>query len=185
MNIGYDKPLYMLPFDHRGSFQTKMFGWKGDADRRADGRDRRHQAGDLRRLQGRRRGRRGQGQGRHSRGRAVRRRHPARCRQERLLHRLPRREKRPGRIRFRIRRGLRQAHRGVQPHFLQGAGALQPRRRQGAQPAPGRPAETAVGLLPQQRPANSCSSCWCPRSRPSSTKVGGDKKTFDASCGPS
>src|SRR5437660_2350351 len=29
MAIGYDKPLYILPFDHRGSFQTKMFGWKG------------------------------------------------------------------------------------------------------------------------------------------------------------
>jgi 5-dehydro-2-deoxygluconokinase len=30
MNVGYDKPLYILPFDHRGSFQTKMFGWKGN-----------------------------------------------------------------------------------------------------------------------------------------------------------
>jgi len=30
MNIGFDQPLYVLPFDHRGSFQTKMFGWKGD-----------------------------------------------------------------------------------------------------------------------------------------------------------
>jgi 5-dehydro-2-deoxygluconokinase len=29
MKIGYDQPLYILPFDHRGSFQTKMFGWKG------------------------------------------------------------------------------------------------------------------------------------------------------------
>jgi len=28
-NIGFDKPLYILPFDHRGSFQTQMFGWKG------------------------------------------------------------------------------------------------------------------------------------------------------------
>jgi len=27
--IGYDKPLYILPFDHRASFQSKMFGWKG------------------------------------------------------------------------------------------------------------------------------------------------------------
>ena len=27
--IGFDRPLYVLPFDHRGSFQTKMFGWKG------------------------------------------------------------------------------------------------------------------------------------------------------------
>ena len=28
--IGYDQPLYVLPFDHRGSFETKMFGWHGD-----------------------------------------------------------------------------------------------------------------------------------------------------------
>lgn len=27
--LGYDKPLYILPFDHRGSFQTKLFGWTG------------------------------------------------------------------------------------------------------------------------------------------------------------
>jgi 5-dehydro-2-deoxygluconokinase len=26
---GFDRPLYILPFDHRGTFQTKMFGWKG------------------------------------------------------------------------------------------------------------------------------------------------------------
>jgi len=30
MNIrGYQKPLYILPFDHRGSYETGMFGWKG------------------------------------------------------------------------------------------------------------------------------------------------------------
>jgi myo-inositol catabolism protein IolC len=27
--VGFDKPLYILPFDHRGSFQTKLFGWTG------------------------------------------------------------------------------------------------------------------------------------------------------------
>jgi myo-inositol catabolism protein IolC len=27
---GYEKPLYILPFDHRGSFETGMFGWKGE-----------------------------------------------------------------------------------------------------------------------------------------------------------
>jgi myo-inositol catabolism protein IolC len=27
--LGFDQPLYILPFDHRGSFQTKMFGWTG------------------------------------------------------------------------------------------------------------------------------------------------------------
>lgn len=27
---GYNQPLYILPFDHRDSFETKMFGWHGD-----------------------------------------------------------------------------------------------------------------------------------------------------------
>jgi 5-dehydro-2-deoxygluconokinase len=26
MPRGYDRPRYILPFDHRGSFQTKLFG---------------------------------------------------------------------------------------------------------------------------------------------------------------
>jgi myo-inositol catabolism protein IolC len=29
MILGYDQPLYILPFDHRGSFQSKLFGWEG------------------------------------------------------------------------------------------------------------------------------------------------------------
>ena len=37
MTVGFDKPLYILPFDHRGSFQTKMFGWKGTLTPGADG----------------------------------------------------------------------------------------------------------------------------------------------------
>ena len=28
--VGFDRPLYILPFDHWGSFQTKMFGWTGE-----------------------------------------------------------------------------------------------------------------------------------------------------------
>jgi 5-dehydro-2-deoxygluconokinase len=27
---GFDRALYILPFDHRGSFQKKMFGWEGE-----------------------------------------------------------------------------------------------------------------------------------------------------------
>ena len=27
--IGFNEPLYILPFDHRGSFQSNMFGWSG------------------------------------------------------------------------------------------------------------------------------------------------------------
>ncbi|MEO8102383.1 MAG: DUF2090 domain-containing protein [Betaproteobacteria bacterium] len=29
MNSGYTKPLYLLPFDHRASFESGMFGWSG------------------------------------------------------------------------------------------------------------------------------------------------------------
>lgn len=30
MTLGHTQPLYILPFDHRGSFETKMFGWEGE-----------------------------------------------------------------------------------------------------------------------------------------------------------
>jgi 5-dehydro-2-deoxygluconokinase len=29
ITLGFDQPLYVLPYDHRASFQDKMFGWKG------------------------------------------------------------------------------------------------------------------------------------------------------------
>jgi 5-dehydro-2-deoxygluconokinase len=29
MKIGFDKPLYVLPFDHRATFSKNMFGWQG------------------------------------------------------------------------------------------------------------------------------------------------------------
>ena len=29
MPIGYTQPLYILPFDHRASFVSGMFGWRG------------------------------------------------------------------------------------------------------------------------------------------------------------
>ena len=28
-DLGYEWPLYILPFDHRGTFQINLFGWKG------------------------------------------------------------------------------------------------------------------------------------------------------------
>ena len=28
-DLGCERPLYILPFDHRGSFQSGLFGWKG------------------------------------------------------------------------------------------------------------------------------------------------------------
>jgi len=31
MSLGYDRPLYLLAFDHRGSFQKGLFGAVGEA----------------------------------------------------------------------------------------------------------------------------------------------------------
>jgi 5-dehydro-2-deoxygluconokinase len=33
MTLGYEKPLYILPFDHRGTFQKHLFGWTGELTR--------------------------------------------------------------------------------------------------------------------------------------------------------
>src|SRR5438270_5383218 len=32
MNLGYENTLYILAFDHRGSFQRKFFGIEGEPD---------------------------------------------------------------------------------------------------------------------------------------------------------
>src|SRR6202030_4642234 len=32
MDLGYDQTLYILAFDHRGSFQKKFFGIEGEPD---------------------------------------------------------------------------------------------------------------------------------------------------------
>ncbi len=32
MTLGYDRPLYVLPFDHRGSFESGLFGWNDALD---------------------------------------------------------------------------------------------------------------------------------------------------------
>ena len=32
MTLGYTTPLYILPFDHRASFENGMFGWSGVRD---------------------------------------------------------------------------------------------------------------------------------------------------------
>ena len=29
MAVGYNKPLYILPFDHRSSFEKGLYGWTG------------------------------------------------------------------------------------------------------------------------------------------------------------
>ena len=76
MALGYDGKLYILAFDHRGSFQKKMFGIEGDPTPEQTAHDRRREAPDLRgHGAGRERGVEA-GADRRARRRAVRRQHP-------------------------------------------------------------------------------------------------------------
>ena len=80
MALGYDGKLYILAFDHRGSFQKKMFGIEGDPTPEET-----ETIADAKRLifegmlEGGRAGRRGR-RHRRARRRAVRLRHPERAR---------------------------------------------------------------------------------------------------------
>ena len=131
MAIGFDQPLYILPFDHRESFQTKMFGWKGtlSAEQTAEIAAAKQVIYDG--FQAAVAG----GVPKEHAGILVDEQFGAAILRDAAgagLHdRLPRREERAGRVRLRVRRGLRPPHRGVQPDLLQGARALQPggRRR--------------------------------------------------------
>lgn len=81
--------FYILPFDHRGSFQKRMFGWSSPLNEPQTA-----AIAAAKRViyRSARRGR-PQGGGRHSGGRGIRRRHPARCRSRGYRHRLPVRER--------------------------------------------------------------------------------------------
>ena len=158
---------------------------EGHADRGADRRDRRRQAGDLRRLQGRRRRRRAEGEGRHPGRRAVRRRHPARRRgTSGYSTACPAEKSGQDEFDFEYGEDFARAHRGVRPDLLQGAGALQPGGRPGAEPAAGRPPEAAVRLPARPEPSRSCSSCWCRRRRRSSTSWRATRRPTTWSSGP-
>ena len=138
MDLGYDKPLYLLAFDHRGSFEKDLFHATppisdevraGISDAKAlifEGFEQAVSRGAPRDCAGVLvdeefgAARRATGEGRWPRpGDACR-------------------AIRPGRVRAPVRRGLREPHRGLRPDLHQGPGSLQPRRRRSAQRAPER-----------------------------------------------
>ena len=76
MTVGYSKPLYILPFDHRGSFQKGMFGWSGTLTPEQTAEIAATKQVIYDGLQGGGGRRRAQGPRRHPRRRAVRRGDP-------------------------------------------------------------------------------------------------------------
>src|SRR3954465_5416455 len=160
MALGYDGKLYILAFDHRGSFQKKMFGIEGDptpeetetiSDAKKlifEGMEKAAERGlDASTAGGRSR----QAFGGGVRG-AVRRGHPEARARARAQAGDAGREVRPERVRLPVRRRVRRAHREVRPRLLEGPRALQPRRRRRDEQAPARAAEAAGGLAPRERP---------------------------------
>ena len=129
MPRGYDRPLYIQPFDHRGSFQTKMFGWQSplsDAQTAEIAAAKRViYDGFLAALAG--------GVPKEKAGILVDEQFGAAILRDaasrEYRHRLPGGEKRTGRIRFRVWRGFRAPYRSVRSDLLQSAGALQSGRR--------------------------------------------------------
>ena len=153
MALGYDGKLYILAFDHRGSFQKKMFGIEGDPTPEETERitDSKHliyegmvKATEIGSVQGDQVGvlvdeqfggdgaPGGQGQGPQARDAG--------------------REVRPERVRLRVRRRLRRAHREVRPRLLEGPRPLQPRGRRRAQPPPARAPQAPGRLAARERP---------------------------------
>ena len=110
MALGYDGKLYILAFDHRGSFQKKMFGIEGepDAEQTATIADAKHLIFEGMELAVER----GvdAARDRRARRRAVRRRHPGAGQARGPQARDAGREERPGRVRLPVRRPSSASH---------------------------------------------------------------------------
>ena len=166
MAIGYDSPLYVLPFDHRATFSKTMFGWEGpltpeqtaqiaavkqviyDAFKAAvAGGVPKERAGILVDEQF---------------GAAILRD----ASKQGFITACPAEKSGQDEFDFEYGAGLRPPHRGIQPDLLQGAGALQPGGGQGAESAPGRPPEAVVGLPARERQAVHVRAARAPRAGP-------------------
>ena len=152
MSIGYDRPLYILPFDHRGTFQKNMFGWSGAitpeqtakiADMKTVIYD-----GFKEALAG--------GVPQDKAGILVDEQFGAAILRDAAKHgyntSCPAEKSGQDEFDFEYGEDFAKPHRGVPADFLQGAGALQPRRRRGDEPAPGGAAEAAVRVPALGRP---------------------------------
>ena len=181
---GYDQPLYILPFDHRGSFQTKMFGWHGDLTP--------EQTAEIAAAKqviydGFKAAVAG-GVPKEKAGILVDEQFGAAILRDAAKHGFitacPAEKSGQDEFDFEYGDDFAQAHRGVPSDVLQGAGALQPRGRQGLESAAGGSAEAAFRLPASSRPtAGSCSSCWCRRKKRSSISSRATRRPTTWNCG--
>ena len=154
MALGYDGKLYILAFDHRGSFQKKMFGIEGDPTEEETERiaDAKHLIfeGLLQASE--------QGAEPEVTGCLVDEQFgapeadPAGGQGARADPRDAGGEVRPGRVRLRLRRGVRRAHRELRPGPVEGPREVQPGGRRGHERAPDGAPRAPLRLAPRARP---------------------------------
>ena len=185
MGLGYDGKLYILAFDHRGSFQKKWFGIEGDpspqeTERIADGKRLIYEGLEAAVEPGGR-----AGGHRRAGGRAVRlRRAPAGPR-ARAQAGDAGGEERAERVRLPVRRRVRRAHRELRPRLLQGARPLQPGRRRGHERAPDRAPAPPGRLAARARPQVPVRAAGAGRGPTSSSRWAATPTATTPSCGPS
>ena len=185
MQLGYDKKLYILAFDHRGSFQKKFFGIEGEPDPEQtamiadakhlifEGMQQAVAAGadpSISRRAGRR---------------AVRLApFPSEAREAGLKLAMPAERSGQNMFDFQYGEEFRRAHRELRPRLHEGARPLQPRRRRRGKPRAARQAEARCPTGCTRTSASSCSSCWC-RPRPRSCSLSkADSERYDAELRP-
>ena len=179
MSVGYNQPLYILPFDHRASFQTGLFGWKGTLDAEQTARVAASKQvvyeGFKAALAG--------GVPKDRAGILVDEQFGAAILADAakagFITSAPAEKSGLARVRLRVRRRLRSPHRGHGSHLLQGAGPLQPRGRRGDERAPGRAPAPALRVPARPRPALHVRAARTGRRRPSSNACGGDQHAYD------
>ena len=184
MALGYDGKLYILAFDHRGSFQKKMFGIEGDPPRPKRPRS----IIDARELMTRRR------------ERAVRQaRHPQDAGvlvDEQFGGTIPEASKAAGRpddagrevgrqrVPVRVRRRLPRPHREVRPARHQGARPVQPGRRRRDERASDRASEGNVADWLHANGKKFLFELLVPAEPAQLESVGGDTDRYDAELRP-
>ena len=153
MALGYDGKLYILAFDHRGSFQKKMFEHPRRPDARGDGDGPRRQEGGLRGHGARRRARRRRRRRRRARSTSSSARtSPSWPRSTACGSSMPVEKSGQDEFDFQFGDAVRRAHRAVRPGLREGARPLQPRRRRRDERAPARAAQAARRLAARERP---------------------------------
>ena len=187
MALGYDGKLYILAFDHRGSFQKKMFGIEGDPTPEQTADDRRRQAPDLRGHGGRREPRRRPERHRASSSTSSSAADdPAGQAKDRGL-KLAMPVEKSGQNEFDFQYGeeFGEHIEKFDPDFSKVLVRYNPDGDAEMNDAPVRAPQARWPTGCTSTTASSSSSCWCPPRRPSSARSAATPTATTPSCGPS